>query len=237
MRRGSETGAIREMFDQVASRYDLTNRVATFGLDAAWRRRAAALASEGGATTILDVCAGTGELTRAVADRIDGGTVVGVDFSGKMLEICREKTSRYSKTIALAQAGADAMPVAPGAADAACSAFALRNVEPIMDEFLGELERALRPGGRIVLLEIGRPTMPLLRGLYSLYLSWVLPLEGRLLAGVSAPYRYLDSSIRRFPAPAEFCRRLEAAGFERVAFERLSMGIATIFTGSKPAAG
>lgn len=221
------------MFDKVASRYDLINRVATFGLDGWWRRSAAATVASADPRVVLDVGAGTGKLTMAVANRLpESAFVVGLDFSQRMLGICRDRISG-SSGIALAQARAQAMPLHDCSADVVCSAFALRNLEPVMDGFLSELTRVLRPGGRIVLMEIGRPTAPIIRGAYGLYLSWVLPLEGRLIAGGAGPYYYLGGSIKEFPKPGEYCERLERAGFRDVGYKRRSMGIATIYTGSK----
>ncbi len=231
------SGTIRSMFDRVAARYDLINRVATFGLDGRWRNSVAELVAASGAATVLDVCAGTGELTLAVARRVDSRSLVlGLDFSENMIRICHDRVSKYGDSIALSQAGAEAMPIRDCSVDAACSAFALRNLEAVMDRFLAELHRVLRPGGRVVLLETGRPTRPLIRGIHKLYLSLILPLEGRLLSGATGPYRYLSGSIQRFAEPEEFCGRLRAAGFSDPAFRRLSMGVATIYTCSRPPA-
>lgn len=228
------TGHIREMFDLVATRYDLFNRVATFGLDARWRDRTARFAPVDREITAVDVCSGTGKLTRAVARRLfEGSTVIGLDFSSNMLSICGDRTHGSMTNVALTRARAEAMPLGDGAADFVCSGYALRNLEPVMDEFLAELFRILKPGGSLAFLEAGRPKAPLVKQAYKLYLSWVLPLEGRLLVGNGKPYEYLGGTIQRFAEPPDFCAKLEEAGFQEVEYHRLSLGIATIYTGSK----
>jgi demethylmenaquinone methyltransferase/2-methoxy-6-polyprenyl-1,4-benzoquinol methylase len=225
---------IRKMYEKVALRYDLFNRVVTFGLDGGWRRRAAVLVPARRGMTVLDVCAGTGDMTREVASKLgDGARVLALDFSFQMLSICRDKLSETPANVSLALGRGERMPVSSGDVDVACCAFALRNLESVMDGFLTELLRVLRPGGRAVLLETGRPTAPILRQAYMFYLKKVVPLEGRLITGDGPAYRYLVDSVLRFSTPDEFCRRLEATGFRRASYQRLSWGIATIYTAYK----
>ena len=123
------------------------------------------------------------------------------------------------------------MPVGDGEADFVCAGYALRNLEPVMDEFMAELYRVLKPGGTLAFLEAGRPTAPLVKQAYKLYLSWVLPVQGRLLAGHRRPYEYLGATIRGFDEPADFCSKLGKSGFLNVECHRLFMGVATIYTG------
>jgi demethylmenaquinone methyltransferase/2-methoxy-6-polyprenyl-1,4-benzoquinol methylase len=222
------------MFDQVATRYDLFNRVVTFGMDTGWRERTARCAPVGRRITAVDVCSGTGELTRAVADRLsDGSCVIGLDFSSGMLSVGMDKGLASNGRVLFVRGRAETMPLPDGAADFVCSGYALRNLEPVMDEFLAELRRILKPGGTIAFLEAGRPTAPLVKQAYRMYLSWVLPIQGRLLVGHRKPYVYLGETIRGFDRPADFRARLETAGFRGVEYRRLFMGIATIYTGSK----
>lgn len=230
----NRTGRIREMFDRVATRYDLFNRVATFGMDARWREATAGFAPTESGITAVDVCAGTGKLTRAVAARVGRDSrVIGLDFSSKMLSIGHEKGRGSAGDVLMTQARAEAMPLRDAEADFVCSGYALRNLEPVMDEFLAELFRILKPGGTLAFLETGRPTAPLVKDAYRLYLSWILPVQGRLLVGHRRPYEYLGATIREFAEPEDFCARLEKAGFKGIEYHRLSMGIATIYTGSK----
>lgn len=231
---GSAEG-IRKMFDWVAFRYDLFNRMATFGLDGSWRRHAAGLVPARGGMRVVDVCAGTGDMALELLRRLGGGSLVlGLDFSSHMLALCRGKLPEGANNVALAMGRSETMPLRSGSVDAACCSFALRNLEPVMDRFLEELFRILKPGGKAVLLETGYPTAPVLRQAHDLYLRRVLPLEGRLLTGKSPPFRYLAESVVRFSKPDEFCRRVEAAGFHNALFHRLSWGIATAYAADKP---
>jgi demethylmenaquinone methyltransferase/2-methoxy-6-polyprenyl-1,4-benzoquinol methylase len=159
--------------------------------------------------------------------------VIGLDFSSNMISLGRRKMRGSSGNILMTQARAEDMPLAGGSADFVVSGYALRNLEPVMDGFLAELCRILKPGGTLAFLEAGRPTAPLVKQAYKLYLSWVLPIQGRLLAGRRGPYEYLGETIGAFAEPARFCARLEEAGLVNVKYHRFCMGIATVYTGSK----
>jgi demethylmenaquinone methyltransferase/2-methoxy-6-polyprenyl-1,4-benzoquinol methylase len=222
------------MYEKVAFRYDFLNRVATFGLDGGWRRRAAELLPKDDGMTLVDICAGTGEMTRELARRVGHGSLIlALDFSYPMLSQCREKIAGAPAKVAFVMGRGQAMPIATGSADAACCAFALRNLESVMDGFLGELFRVLKPGGKAVLLETGRPTAPVFRQAHMFYLARIVAMEGRLFTGDGSAYRYLAESVRRFWRPDEFCHKLRAAGFCDVGHHNLSFGIATIFTARK----
>jgi len=234
MTEGGVADGIRKMYEKVALRYDLFNRVATFGLDGAWRRRAAELLPKRRGMTVVDVCAGTGDMTRGIASRLgDGSLVAALDFSYRMLSRCRDKISGDAENVALVLGRAEAMPIACRSADAVCCAFALRNLESVMDGFLREVFRILKTEGTAVLLETGRPTAPLLRQAHGFYVSKLVPFEGRAITGNGPAYRYLADSVKRFPDPGEFCRKMEEAGFRGASHQSLSGGIATIYTGRK----
>ena len=234
MEEGGVTEGIRKMYEKVALRYDLFNRVATFGLDGAWRRRAAELVAKRRDITVVDVCAGTGDMTREIASKLGSGSLVlALDFSAPMLSRCRDKISGDAENVGFAMGRAELIPVADGSADAVCSAFALRNLESVMRDFLKEIFRILKPGGMAVLLETGRPTAPLLRQAHKLYVSKLVPFEGRMITGNGSAYRYLADSVERFPSAGEFRRKMEDAGFRSTSHQSLSRGIATIYTGRK----
>ena len=214
--------AVRSMFDAIAPRYDLVNRVMTFRLDVGWRRTAVRALHLPAGSTVLDVACGTGDLCR---DLVAGGhRPVGLDLSAGMLAHARTP-------VPLAQADALALPVATGVADGAVSGFALRNFLALPPVF-AELARALRPGGRIALLDVAEPTNPVLRAGHSLYFGKVVPRIGGLLSDPAA-YRYLPRSVAYLPPPPEMLDQLRAAGFVDVTRRLLSGGITQLITATR----
>jgi demethylmenaquinone methyltransferase/2-methoxy-6-polyprenyl-1,4-benzoquinol methylase len=211
------------MFDRIAPVYDLMNRVMTVGLDQRWRRLTVREVVAPG-DRVLDGCCGTGDL--AVAARKAGaGEVVGLDFSGPMLERARKK----EPAVEWIQGDLLELPFEDGFFDAATVGFGVRNVVDL-ERGLAELRRVLRSGGRVGILEITRPRGPL-RLFYRLWFDVLIPLAGRILPGGKA-YTYLPASVRRFPAPDELAALLQAQGFERVAYRRLGGGIVALHTGT-----
>ena len=214
--------AVRAMFDTIAPRYDLVNRIMTFGLDRRWR--AATVASLGlpPTDTVLDVACGTGDLCRELSGA--GYQPVGVDLSSGMLE--------HARTIApLVHADALQLPLAAAAVDGAVSGFALRNFVAL-DPLFAELARVVRPGGRIALLDVATPTRPLLRKGHALYFGHVVPRIGALLSDRDA-YRYLPKSVAYLPEPAALLRQVAAGGFDDVRRRLLSGGITQLITATR----
>lgn len=210
--------AVRAMFDAIAPRYDLVNRVMTFGMDVGWRRATvAALALSPG--VVLDIAAGTGDLCRELGAR--GHTAVGVDLSWEMLAHARTEAP-------LVQADALHLPLPAGAVDGATCGFALRNLADL-PVFFAELARVVRPGGRIALLEVAEPTSALLRRGHALYFTKVVPRIGGWLSDAAA-YRYLPRSVAYLPDPPGLLDQLRRAGFSAVHRRGLSGGIAQLLT-------
>src|SRR3954470_11926672 len=214
--------AVRSMFDAIAPRYDLVNRVMTFRMDVGWRRAAVRALQLSPRDTVLDLACGTGDLCRDVAAA--GYGVVGMDLSWGMLAHARTDAP-------LAQADALRLPVANGAVDGAVCGFALRNFVALAP-FFAELARALRPGGRIALLDVAEPANPVLRAGHSVYFGRVVPRIGGLLSDGPA-YRYLPRSVAYLPPPAAMLDQLRDAGFTAVERRLLSGGITQLITGTR----
>jgi len=213
------------MFDRIAGVYDVMNSVMTAGLHHRWRERAADLARVGPGSRALDVATGTGDLAIALARR--GGEVVGSDFSEGMLERARVK----DRGVRWEQANALALPYPDNAFDAATVGFGARNFSDLRGG-LSEMVRVVRPGGRVVVLEITTPQKPPLSLFFRAWFDRVVPLLGRL-AGDSDAYTYLPSSVRRFPGPEELGGRMAAAGLTDVRWILTAGGIIAIHSGTK----
>ena len=212
--------AVEEMFDRIAPRYELVNRVMTLGLDAGWRRRAVReLQLEPGAQ-VIDVGCGTGDLCRVLGRaRL---RAVGIDMAAGML-------AKAHTAAPLVRADALHLPIRDAALDGAVSGFALRNVVDIAACFR-EAARVIRPGGRAVFLEVSEPPNPVVRRLHALYFRRVVPMVGGLLSDRRA-YEYLPASTAYLPVPAELLRLLTDAGFVRCRRVQLGAGAAQLLIG------
>jgi len=215
------------MFDRIAHRYDLLNRVLSFGLDMSWRRRAVAIATLGPGERALDVGAGTGDLSFALAAAGPSGRVVALDLAVKMLVRAR---ARARSPIGLVAGSAEALPFPDGVFSCVTAAFALRNFADLA-RGLSEMRRVLRPGGRAVVLELAVPPNAALRALHLFYLRRLSPLVAAALGSSVDAYRYLPASIEAFPDPDQVAAAMRDAGFADVRYERLTFGVATIHVG------
>jgi demethylmenaquinone methyltransferase/2-methoxy-6-polyprenyl-1,4-benzoquinol methylase len=220
---------VQAMFDRIAARYDLLNRVMTAGLDRRWREAAAAAADVAVGESALDVCTGTGDLAFALARRVTPtGRVVGADFAEKMLERARAKAADRSENVEFVQADALALPFADDTFDGATVAFGIRNVSDLA-KGLSEMARVVRPGGRVVILEITTPQR--LRRFYELWFDRVVPLLGKLLGRDGAAYGYLPASVKRFPEPRALAATMVEAGLEDVRWQLFAGGIVALHYG------
>ncbi len=212
------------MFDRIAGVYDVMNSVMTAGLHHRWRERAADLARVGPGSRALDVATGTGDLAIALARR--GGEVVGSDFSEGMLERARAKRP----DIRWEQANALALPYPDDAFDAATVGFGARNFSDLHGG-LSEMARVVRPGGRVVVLEITTPTKPPLSTFFSLWFDRIVPLLGRV-TGEDQAYSYLPNSVKRFPGPRELGAQMHALGLRDVRWILTAGGIIALHSGT-----
>jgi demethylmenaquinone methyltransferase/2-methoxy-6-polyprenyl-1,4-benzoquinol methylase len=222
------------MFDRIARRYDLLNRVLSLGIDQGWRRRAVRALALGEGARVLDVATGTADLAIAVLRAHPDATVVGIDPSEGMLAIGRDKLARAGlEARGRLEAGdAEALPYPDASFDAACMAFGIRNV-PDRARALRELARVVRPGGRIAILELSEPRGGVMGPLARFHVHQLVPRIGGLLSG-SREYRYLQRSIAAFPPPEEFAAMMGDAGLAVVAVEPLTFGVSCLFTAEVP---
>jgi demethylmenaquinone methyltransferase/2-methoxy-6-polyprenyl-1,4-benzoquinol methylase len=224
---------VRGMFDRIAGVYDLMNTAMTAGLHHRWRQRAADRAELGPGDRALDVCCGTGDLSLELGRLVGaGGEVVGCDFSEPMLELARAKALDAGATqVRFEWADALELPYEDGSFDAVTVGFGARNLSDL-DRGLAEMARVLRPGGRLVVLEITQPRRPPLSSFFSLWFDRIVPRLGTI-AGDHDAYTYLPQSVKRFPAPEGLAERMAAAGLEGIRWTVLAGGIIAIHSGAR----
>jgi demethylmenaquinone methyltransferase/2-methoxy-6-polyprenyl-1,4-benzoquinol methylase len=221
------------MFDRIAGVYDVLNTVMTAGLHHQWRRRAVDLAGVSEGDRVLDVATGTGDLALEVASRLGAaGSVVGVDFSEPMLTLARTKASARGATAAVSfeAANALALPFEDGSFDASTVGFGARNFDDL-ERGLREMARVVRPGGRVVVLEMTAPQRPPLSWFFRLWFDRIVPVLGRF-AGDSDAYSYLPNSVRRFPGPAELAATMSRAGMSEIRYVLTAGGIIALHVGT-----
>jgi demethylmenaquinone methyltransferase/2-methoxy-6-polyprenyl-1,4-benzoquinol methylase len=225
-----EEPQVRAMFDRIASVYDVMNSVMTAGLHHRWRARAADLAAVGPGDRVLDVATGTGDLAVELAGRVaPDGEVVGSDFSEAMLAQARAKTAEAR----FEWANALELPYPDASFDAATVGFGARNFADL-GRGLAEMARVVRPGGRVVVLEITTPTQPPLSTFYGLWFDRVVPLVGRV-TGEEQAYTYLPNSVKRFPRPEGLAAAMAAAGLQDVRWILTAGGIIALHVGTRAA--
>lgn len=218
------------LFDAVAPWYDAMNRRMSLGLDRYWRWRAVRMLKAAG-RAVLDVATGTADLALAAA-RNGVRPVAGLDVSPGMLAVGRNKVIRagLGEQVLLLQGDALRLPFRAGSFDAVMNAFLLRNL-PGLEPAFAEMARVVRPGGRLVCLEIAYPRFPPWRAIFRLYFDRLVPLLGRWLTRVAPAYRYLPESLARFPPPEVVLRRLSAAGWDQVRAQPLFPGTVRLYSG------
>ena len=224
------TGA---MFDGVAARYDLLNRVMSFGTDRRWRRELVRQLEVSETHRVLDLATGTADLAIEIAARAPGSIITGVDPSSKMLEIGRRKVSAkgLDARVTLLQGVAEHLEFSDASFDRVCIAFGIRNF-PDRPGSLREIHRVTAPGGRLAILELGEPHVGMLAPFARFHVHHVVPRLGALLSG-SREYRYLQESIAAFPPPAEFAATMEAAGWKMLRVQPLMYGASNLYVAER----
>lgn len=223
---------VERMFDTIAPRYDLLNRILSAGIDQYWRSRAIRLLADDSPARLLDVATGTADVALKAERMLHPREIVGVDLSAEMLRYGREKVRDrgLSPRIRLVQGDAAALPFEDDAFDAALVSFGVRNFEDLVAGLRG-IGRVLRPDGSLVVLEFSRPRRFPIRELYSFYSSTLLPRIGGALSPDQSAYEYLPASVAAFPDGPDFLDRMEAAGFTDLQWQPLTFGIASLYKG------
>jgi len=220
-----------EMFDHIAGRYDLLNRLMSMGIDQSWRRKTVAAMRLPSGARVLDLATGTADLALMIARLHPDAHVVGSDPSSRMLEVGAEKLARsgLADRVELQLGDAQALPYEADSFDACCIAFGIRNV-PNRSVALAEMARVTKPGGRVAVLELGEPSVGWLSPIARFHVRKVIPRIGGMLSG-SREYRYLQESIAAFPSSDEFAAQMEASGLQVLDVKPLTFGACTLFVG------
>ncbi len=225
---------IREMFDDIAPRYDAFNHLASMNIDRRWRRRAIREVAAMKPEAVLDVACGTGDstiaLTRALPERC---RISGVDISPRMLKVMEGKVASegLGNRISIVTGDAENLDFPDGSFDAVTCAFGVRNFENL-EKGIREMMRVLKPGGKLVILELSMPSGKLLRKLYEVYFLHILPRVGKRLSGNESAFRYLPASVVNFPGKEKFTAILQGCGCTSVTHRALSFGLARLYTAS-----
>ena len=233
-KRESKSEMVRGMFNDIAPTYDRLNHILSLDIDKLWRKRVVRIVRKLGAKHIMDMATGTGDLAIAIAQKIEGSTIYGADFSSEMLAVAKQKIEALclAERISLTECNAEDIPLADEAVDAATIAFGVRNFEH-QREALTEIKRTIRKGGHLIVLEFSNPSCAFVRWCYRLYSHYILPAIGRLVSKHATAYTYLPESIDQFASPEAFSTLLKEVGFDSIERKSQSMGIAHIYIAHK----
>lgn len=233
---GDKTGQVRKMFDSIAPAYDFMNHAMTLGIDRWWRRVAVNRLRQSAVAEVLDVATGTGDFAVKLCRRLKPRRVLGIDLSEGMLAVARKKVKKLGleDVITFSQGDCMALPIDDDSVDAVTVAFGVRNFKDLARGYR-EMLRVLRPGGRLVVLELSVPTNRVVRWFYNLYAMHVIPFIGGLRSGDRDAYRYLPRSIAAVPQGPEMTAIMEREGYAECTFTRLTFGTCTLYCATKPA--
>jgi demethylmenaquinone methyltransferase/2-methoxy-6-polyprenyl-1,4-benzoquinol methylase len=222
------------MFNRIAPQYDFLNRFLSAGIDISWRKKALSYLKKDNPQAILDVATGTADVAMLAAKILQPKNIIGIDISEGMLELGRIKIAEAGlKNIIELQTGdSEEIKFEDNTFDAVTVSFGVRNFQHL-EKGLQEINRVLNPGGKLVVLEFSRPSLPGIQQIYNLYMSVVAPGMGKLFSKNGEAYQYLNNSVQKFPEGKDFIKILESVGFKNTSFKRLSLGICSIYIGEK----
>lgn len=225
---------VASMFDDIAHRYDFLNRFLSAGIDIRWRKKAIRQLASIKPGKILDVATGTADMALLACKMMKGIHVTGIDISDGMLDVGRKKIreQQLHEAIELLNGDSEAINFPNESFDAVMVAFGVRNFQHL-EKGLAEIKRVLKPGGKLVVLEFSKPSLPVVKSVYDIYMKKVTPNMGKLFSKNRDAYQYLDESIRKFPEGKEFVRILDTVGYKNTYRKTLSLGICSIYCGEK----
>jgi demethylmenaquinone methyltransferase/2-methoxy-6-polyprenyl-1,4-benzoquinol methylase len=230
----SKKEQVAHMFNNIAPRYDFLNRFLSAGIDIGWRKKALSLLKKDNPKKILDIATGTADVAILAASILSPEKIIGIDISEGMLSFGRQKIKnlQLQDVIELRQGDSEAIQFEDESFDAVTVSFGVRNFQHL-ENGLTEIKRVLRKGGKLVILEFSRPSLPGIQQLYKLYMSVLASGIGKIFSNNRGAYQYLNDSVQKFPEGKDFISVLDSIGFHNTSFKRLSLGICTIYIGEK----
>lgn len=225
---------VAQMFNDISPRYDFMNRFLSAGIDVQWRKKALSTLKKDSPKIMLDVATGTADVAMMAIKILNPSKIIGIDISEGMLSYGRKKIEEagLSEVIELQTGDSEAINFPDNTFDAVTVSFGVRNFQHL-EKGLYEIKRVLRPGGKLVVLEFSRPDLPLVKQLYNFYVGVIGPVLGKIFSSNKEAYQYLNDSVQKFPERKDFISILERTGYQFTSYKRLSLGICSIYTGTK----